>query len=342
MALALSAEMDPPRTPCPPRLRALDAAPGPGRGFGRLVADSARMHEVFNLIGPLAKTDLTVTLLGETGTGKDVMAHALHDHSARAHGPFVVFDCGAVAPSLAESELLGHERGSFTGAVAGYAGAFERAHGGTLFLDEIGELPLDLQPRLLRVLESRRVRRVGGAQDRPVDVRIIAATNRDLLAEVHAGMFRQDLYFRLAAAVVPLPPLRERLEDLPLLVPRLLEELGAAGLQVSDETYAVLRAHSWPGNVRELRNTLGCALAFVQGTTIEPQHLHIRRQTEPPPRDEERELDHLALAGLTLQRIERAAIKQTLLQTAGNRVLAARSLGIAASTLYEKVKKYNL
>jgi DNA-binding NtrC family response regulator len=300
------------------------------------------MHEVFNWIGPLAKTDLTVTLLGETGTGKDVLAHALHDHSTRAHGPFVVFDCGAVAPNLAESELLGHERGSFTGAVAGYAGAFERAHGGTLFLDEIGELPLDLQPRLLRVLESRRVRRVGGAQDRPVDVRIIGATNRDLLAEVHAGVFRQDLYFRMAGAVVPLPPLRERLEDLPLLVPGLLEELGATNLHVPEETYAALRAHNWPGNVRELRNTLGCALAFVQGTSIEPEHLHIRRQTEPPPREEDRELDHVTLAGMTLQRIERAAIKQTLAQASGNRVVAARTLGIAVSTLYEKVKKYNL
>jgi transcriptional regulator with PAS, ATPase and Fis domain len=312
------------------------------RSFGSLVADSARMHEVFNLLGPLSKTDLTVTLIGETGTGKDVLAHTLHEESLRAQGPFVVFDCGAVAPNLAESELFGHERGSFTGAFSGHAGAFERAHGGTLFLDEIGELPLDLQPRLLRVLETRRVRRVGGSDDRSVDVRIIAATNCDLSAGVQAGKFRQDLYFRLAGAIVPVPPLRDRLEDLPLLVPRLLEDLGAGGLGVSQETYAVLRAHAWPGNVRELKNTLGCALAFVRGDVLEPAHLRLHGQSDAPPRDEDAELAQLALGGLSLQRIERAAIKQTLAQTNGNRVLAARSLGIAVSTLYEKLKKYNL
>ncbi|HMJ12088.1 MAG TPA: sigma-54 dependent transcriptional regulator, partial [Polyangiaceae bacterium] len=341
LVLARTEVSQPPRS-VRPRLAALDAPASPVRCFGRLIADSPRMQEVFNLLVPIAKTDITVTLLGETGTGKDVLAHTLHDHSARARGPFVVFDCGAVAASLAESELLGHERGSFTGAVAGYAGAYERAHGGTLFLDEIGELPLDLQPRLLRVLESRRVRRVGGAHDRAVDVRVVAATNRDLAAEVHAGRFRQDLYFRLAGVVIPVPPLRERLEDLPLLVPHLLEDLGGADLQVSDETYTALRAHYWPGNVRELKNALSCALAFVQGSTLEPQHLHLCPQSEPPPRSEDLELEHLALAGLNLQRVERATIKQTLAQTHGNRVLAARSLGIAASTLYEKLKKYSL
>ena len=330
------------RTICPPRLTALNVPVITVRCFGRLIADSARMHEVFNLLGPLSKTDMTVTLLGETGTGKDVLAHTLHDHSPRAAGPFVVFDCGAVAANLAESELLGHERGSFTGAFNGHVGAFERAHGGTLFLDEIGELPLDLQPRLLRVLESRRVRRVGGAIDRPVDVRIVAATNRDLLAEVKAGRFREDLYFRLAGAVVPVPPLRDRLEDLPVLVPHLLEELGAGELSVAEETYAVLRAHTWPGNVRELKNTLGCALAFVQGPLLEPKDLRLRGQSEAPGRDDDTELGYLALGGLNLQRIERAAIKQTLTITSGNRVLAARALGIAVSTLYEKIKKYNL
>ncbi|HEY6561802.1 MAG TPA: sigma-54 dependent transcriptional regulator [Polyangiaceae bacterium] len=324
------------------RLAALDAPASSIHSCGRLVADSPRMHEVLNLLVPIAKTDITVTLLGETGTGKDVLAHTLHDRSARARGPFVVFDCGAVAANLAESELLGHERGSFTGAVAGYAGAFERANGGTLFLDEIGELPLDLQPRLLRVLESRRLRRVGGAHDRAVDVRVVAATNRDLAAEVYAGRFRQDLYFRLVGVAIPVPPLRERLEDLSLLVQRLLEDLGGADLRVSDETYAILRAHNWPGNVRELKNALRCALAFVQGPTLEPQHLHLQPQSEPPPRAEDEELEHLTLGGLTLQHIERAAVKQTLTQTNGNRALAARSLGIAVSTLYEKLKRYGM
>jgi transcriptional regulator with PAS, ATPase and Fis domain len=326
----------------PPRLAALDAPAGFAASFGRLTAESPRMREVLSVLGPLSKTDVTLTLLGETGTGKDVLAHTLHEHSPRSTGPFVVFDCGAVAANLAESELLGHERGSFTGAFTGHTGAFERAHGGTLFLDEIGELPLDLQPRLLRVLESRRVRRVGGAVDRPVDVRIVAATNRDLLAEVNAGRFRQDLYFRLAGAIVPIPPLRERLEDLPLLVPRLLEELGAGELFVAEETYDLLRAHTWPGNIRELKNILGCALAFVQGPVLEPRDLRLRGQSEMPGRDDDLELGHLALGGLNLQRIERAAIKQTLALTKGNRNLAARSLGIAVSTLYEKLKKYNL
>src|SRR5258705_10174711 len=167
--------------------RTLSAAPSrhlhPVRRFGKLVAGSTGMHEVFEVLSRFAPTEVSVTLLGETGTGKDVVAHALHEQSARASAPFVVFDCGAVAPNLAESELLGHERGAFTGAVASHAGAFERAHGGTLFLDEIGELPLDLQPRLLRVLESRRVPRVGGAHDRPLDVRIITATHRELRAD---------------------------------------------------------------------------------------------------------------------------------------------------------------
>src|SRR5215471_5908331 len=166
------------------------------RRLGKATTLSPAMNRVFDVLARLAPTDVTVTLVGETGTGKDVLAHAVHEHSRRAGRPFVVFDCGSVAPSLAESELLGHERGSFTGAVSGHAGAFERAHGGTLFLDEIGELPLELQPRLLRVLESRRVRRVGGVHDRPIEVRIVAATNRDLTEEVRAGKFRQDLYFR--------------------------------------------------------------------------------------------------------------------------------------------------
>ena len=199
----------------------------PIRQFGKLSARSTRMIEVFDLAKRFAETDITVTLFGETGSGKDVLAHVLHEQGARAGGPFVIFDCGAVAANLAESELLGHERGAFTGAVSAHAGAFERAHRGTLFLDEVGELPLDLQPRLLRALENRRIRRVGGKIDRRVDVRVIAASNRDLRSEVTAGNFREDLFFRLAVAVVTVPPLRERLDDLPELVQSLLKDLGS-------------------------------------------------------------------------------------------------------------------
>jgi two-component system response regulator GlrR len=309
----------------------------PTQTFGRVAATSAVMGDVFTVLKRLARTDVTLTLMGETGTGKDVTAHAVHEASARAASPFVVFDCGAVPPNLVESELFGHERGAFTGAHAEHEGAFERARGGTLFLDEIGELPLDLQPRLLRALDSRSVRRVGGTRERQVDVRIIAATNRDLAALVEAKQFRQDLYFRLAAAVVELPPLRERLEDLPLLVPQLLGDLGRGFVHVPDATYDVLRAHRWPGNVRELKNVLAYALAFVDAGTLEPGALRFA-----PAAAEASPLDRLPLGGQSLATLEQVAIRQTLALTRGNKVQAARLLGIASSTLYEKLKRHGL
>ncbi|HXX70322.1 MAG TPA: sigma-54 dependent transcriptional regulator [Polyangiaceae bacterium] len=321
-------------------LRARGAHIAPVREFGRVVARSAAMHEVFDVLERFAKTDVTVTFCGETGVGKDILAHALHSQSARADAPLVVFDCGAVAANLAESELLGHERGAFTGAITAHAGAFERAHGGTLFLDEIAELPIDLQPRLLRALESRRVRRVGGRVDRRVDVRVIAATNRDLRADVAAGRFREDLFFRLAVAVVPIPPLRKRLEDLPQLVYGLLSDLGRPDLRVSDAAFTALRAHAWPGNIRELKNALACAVAFVEEAASTLEQRHLRLLSAGP--DDDSGLDGLPLAGQALERIERVAIRQTLAQADGNKMYAARALGIAVSTLYEKLKKYGL
>jgi DNA-binding NtrC family response regulator len=292
------------------------------------------MRQVFELIQPLARAEVSITLMGETGTGKDVLARIIHQQSARASGPFVVFDCGAVAQNLAESELLGHERGAFTGALAAHAGAFERAGGGTLFLDEIGELPLDLQTRLLRVLGKRSVRRVGGTQDRPVDVRIVAATNRDLQTEVSAGRFRQDLYFRLAGAVVQVPPLRQRAEDIPTLVGRLLGDLGHREVDVTAAALAELSQRPWPGNVRELKNTLACAVAFLDGHVLEPRHFALPAAERKPT------LDHLPLGGMKLEAIEWVAIQQTLAQTRGNKARAAHLLGIAPSTLYEKLKKH--
>jgi len=301
------------------------------------------MHEVMSTLDRVARTDVTITLVGETGCGKDLLAHAVHAESLRADEPLVVFDCGSVAANLVESELLGHERGAFTGAVTTHAGAFERAHGGTLFLDEVGELPLALQPRLLRALESRRVRRVGGRVDHKVDVRVIAATNRDLRAEVAAGRFREDLFFRLAVAVVEVPPLRRRFDDLPELVTGLLSDLGRGDLHVSDEAFAALRAHPWPGNVRELKNALSCAIAFVDPdvTLLERHHLRLFSPVADAKSDTSWS-DSLPLAGRALERIERAAISQTLLQADGNKAHAARSLGIAVSTLYEKLKKYGI
>jgi DNA-binding NtrC family response regulator len=315
----------------------------PARQLGRVIARSALMHALFDLLERFARTDVTVTLVGETGSGKDLVAHALHDESARAAGPMVVFDCGSVAANLAESELLGHERGAFTGAVSTHAGAFERANGGTLFLDEIAELPLDLQPRLLRALESRRVRRVGGKLDRRVDVRVIAATHRDLRAEVAAGRFREDLYFRLAVAVVNVPPLRKRLEELPDLVASMLASLGRPDLRASEATLALLRSHTWPGNVRELKNTLACAVALLDldVKSLEPVHIRLLGASDPKG-PATATVDALPLAGHSLDCLERAAIRQTLRQTAGNKANAARTLGIAISTLYEKLKKFGI
>jgi len=315
------------------------SAPSSMRSLGQIFAASGAMQDLFTVVSRLAATDVTVTLTGETGTGKDVFAHLIHDSGPRADEAFVVFDCGAVPANLVESELFGHERGAFTGAHAEHPGAFERAEGGTLFLDEIGELPLDLQPRLLRALDNRSIRRVGGTKDRKIDVRIVSATNRDLGALVAGKQFRQDLYFRLAAAIVHLPPLRERVDEITILVPRLLEDLGRGEVVLSESTMAVLRDRAWPGNVRELKNVLACALAFVEPEVgvLDPRHL---RFIDPPT--DEAALDRLPLGGHSLGHLERAAIRQTLIASRGNKVHAARTLGIAPSTLYEKLKKYGL
>ena len=305
-------------------------------------ARSAAMRQTVTVLARLAQTDMTITLMGETGSGKDVLAHAVHRASSRAQENFAVLDCGAVVPNLAESELMGHERGAFTGAVAQYIGAFERAHGGTLFIDEVGELPLELQTRLLRVLESRRVRRVGGTQDRSVNVRVIAATNRELALDVSAGRFRQDLYFRLAAAVVRVPPLRERREDLPLLVQQLLHDLRRPDVQVAPAVLEWMNSRSWPGNVRELKNALAYALAFVD-ETANPVLNATHFSSLPPSGDDETSwVKRLPLAGLRLSSIEQAAIAQTLAHSNGNKMQAARILGIAVSTLYEKLKRYDI
>jgi transcriptional regulator with GAF, ATPase, and Fis domain len=248
----------------------IEILPSEKESLGEMVGKSPAMREIFGLIEKIAPTDATVLIEGETGTGKDMIARTLHQLSPRHGNPFIVVDCGAVAGTLIESELFGHEKGSFTGAVAARQGAFELASGGTVFLDELGELSLDLQPKLLRVLEQRELRRVGGTKTIKVDLRVIAATRKDLRSEVEKGKFREDLYFRLNVVPITAPSLRERREDIPLLIDAMLGKLGTStagvpgsgGVELPEASRAALMAHDWPGNVRELRNVIERALAL--------------------------------------------------------------------------------
>ena len=252
--------------------------------FGPLVAHSAGMRAIFDRLAKIAPTDLTVLINGETGTGKELVAQALHLASTRAKKPFVVVDCGSIPPTLAEATLFGHERGAFTGAVDKRLSPFVEADGGTIFLDELGELPVDVQPKLLRALAERRIKSVGGSNYREVDVRVLAATRRDLVRAVNTGAFRSDLYFRVAQVKIELPALRQRLEDLPVLVRRMLKDLGdeSAYERITNTTLERLARHDWPGNVRELRNAVAVAFALSgEGEEIDVA-AHLGALTETP------------------------------------------------------------
>ncbi len=259
----------------------VEIVPSRKERLGGLVGRHVKMRELYAVLEKIAPTATTVVIEGETGTGKEVVAQTIHQLSPRSAGPMMVFDCGAVPDNLIESELFGHEKGSFTGAVMTRQGLFEMAHGGTLFLDELGELPLDLQPKLLRALEQREIRRVGGNRPIKVDVRIVAATNRNLEEEVKRGRFRQDLFYRLSVVRVFLPPLRDRMEDIPPLVKHFLTEGGynrrpdggAKVTGVSRGAVDLLTAYRWPGNVRELANTIERAVSFAENDLIEPADL---------------------------------------------------------------------
>lgn len=259
----------------------VEVVPSESEKFGSIVGRSVAMREIFGILEKIAPTTATVVIEGETGTGKEVFAKTIHQMSKRSEAPFIVFDCGAVPESLIESELFGHEKGSFTGAIMTRKGLFEMAHGGTIFLDELGELSLDLQPKLLRVLEQREVRRVGSNKSTPVNVRVIAATNRNLEEEVRAGRFREDLFYRLSVVRLTLPSLRERAEDIPLLVKHFLGQLeinkGTEGelrvRQASPAALAALTRYTWPGNVRELVNVVERACSFAEADTMQPDDL---------------------------------------------------------------------
>ncbi|UJR78267.1 sigma-54 interaction domain-containing protein [Sandaracinus amylolyticus] len=262
-----------------------------GDRFGQLWGRSEAMKPVFALLAKLAPTDLSCILVGETGTGKELAARAIHDASRRAAKPFVVVDCGAISDNLIESELFGHERGAFTGADRQRIGAFEAAHGGTVFLDEIGELPIDLQPKLLRVLERREIKRLGSTRLLEVDVRVVAATHRDLPGMVRQGQFREDLYYRLAEVVVSLPALRERRGDVGLLAQRILDEYaepGARPPQLDGSAIEELERRNWPGNVRELRNVLRRSMMMTSGPMLRAADLRLGAgpggtSSRPPP-----------------------------------------------------------
>ena len=253
--------------------------------FGEIIGRDAKMREIYAILEKIAPTDATVVIEGETGTGKEVVARTIHQQSRRRDGPFMVFDCGAVPENLIESELFGHEKGSFTGAIGTRQGIFELANGGTVFLDELGELAIDLQPKLLRVLEQREVKRVGGLKPIKVDVRVVAATNRDLEEEVRGGRFREDLFYRLSVVRLVLPPLRDRKEDLPPLIKHFLKqgnfnrdrEGGRKVSQIAREAMDRLVEYDWPGNVRELHNVIERAVSFADTNTVEvrdlPEHI---------------------------------------------------------------------
>jgi DNA-binding NtrC family response regulator len=292
--------------------------------------------------------DVSVVVQGETGTGKELVARAIHTLSGRKRGPFVVLDCGAIPPNLIESELFGHEKGAFTGAVASRPGAFERANGGTIFLDELGELRLDLQPKLLRVLENREVRRVGGNDVIEVDVRVIAATNRDLVKEIQAGNFREDLYFRLSVINIQLPPLRQRREDVPLIIRKALADPDIVARhgkkRVLPAAMAILQNYAWPGNIRELVNVVSHVLTFSDGEEIDVTHLPARIQgqqkEQPLPFNE-----HLSFKDAKeqlLENFEREYITQVLKRCDGNISRAARESGLHRKSVERLVKKYSL
>ncbi|MCA2976962.1 MAG: sigma 54-dependent Fis family transcriptional regulator [Myxococcaceae bacterium] len=309
--------------------------------LGSLKGRAPVMRALLARVERAARAESGVLLVGESGTGKEVIARELHERSPRAKRPFVTVDCASLAPGVVASELFGHERGAFTGAERRHAGAFERANGGTLFLDEVGELPAALQATLLGALERRRFRRVGGSDEVAVDVRVVAATHRDLKAEVNAGAFRLDLYYRLAVVRLEVPPLRQRLDDLELLVGHFLVELGADGSPAalfSADDLAALRAHRWPGNVRELKNLVEATLAMGERPALDGA----AASPATSPSDPGPELPYRDARARVLDRFEKHYLARLLEVTAGNVSAAARHAKMDRSHLIELLTRHGL
>jgi DNA-binding NtrC family response regulator len=306
-------------------------------GFGGIIGVSERMQRVYGMIQKVSQHEYPVLILGESGTGKELVARSIHFLGPRKERPFAPVDCSSLVPTLIESELFGYVKGAFTGALHGKQGLLEAAHGGTLFLDEIGDMPVDLQAKLLRALQEHEVKPVGATERRRIDVRVIAATNRDLDAAVRSGTFRQDLFFRLNVVQIKLPPLRERKSDIPLLVMSFLEKFsGTQCRTISEEAMRRLLAYDWPGNVRELENAIERAVALGSGPILHvgdlPSNLQYPTTERTPDKDEI----------LPLEELERRAILRTLRETGGDKLSAARMLGIGKTTLYRKLKQYHL
>jgi two-component system NtrC family response regulator/two-component system response regulator HydG len=309
-----------------------------------MVGGSVAMRRIYGVLARAAQSNATVLFGGESGTGKELAARAVHDGSPRRDGPFVVFDCGAASETLIESDLFGHVKGAYTGAVGERAGAFAQAHGGTLFLDEIGDLPLSLQPKLLRMLEAGEVTPLGGRRGEKYDVRVVAATHRDLWQEVARGAFRGDLYYRLAVVEVQLPPLRARREDIPELVRRFLDRSGAPQAAAGDlagPNLDKLVAYGWPGNVREMENAIEHAVVLCDGTTIQAEHLPqsiaatSRPVGAPPPTG-------IQIPGSPMSEIEREAIMRTIEAVGGSNARAAEILGISVRKIQYRLREWGV
>jgi len=323
-----------------------------------IIGKTPVMQGIFKTIGRVAQTDATVLIQGESGTGKELIGRALHSPSPRWSGPFVALNCSAVPRELLESELFGHEKGAFTGAIEQRPGVFEVANGGTLMLDEVGDMPLELQAKLLRVIQEKELTRIGGREVIKIDCRILAATHRDLEAMVKTGTFREDLYFRLKVVPLTVPPLRDRRGDIPELIDyfitKINREMGTGITGVARETRELLLAHDWPGNVRELENTLVRAAVLSSGSTLMPHDLALaRRETEAPAASDlqledliraklveyfgEASVDPRDLYQRVIERVEKPLIELTLERTGGNQLRAAAILGINRNTLHKKI-----